>query len=266
MTVRAHSLLTLILILGTFALPAIAQEEDTGDEAETSPWSGSAGLSYVATSGNSDTSTFGAEFVMKREPTPWGLEVGATFMRAEDDGTRKAERYTARARGDRALSERWTYFVGLNGERDQFAGYDMRAFVETGATYAALNGPTHELTFEGGLTWTKEDFISCPNEEFSHCSDEAFPAGDSSDYAGAVLGLAYQWNISDDTFLSERLLGYPNFDDSDRWRLTSETAIQTSLSSVLAFKAGFLLRYENEPLPGVEDTDTTTTLSLVAKF
>ena len=41
-------------------------------EAPKDPWGFSLSFSYLATSGNSDTQTGGAEFVFKRKPTPRG--------------------------------------------------------------------------------------------------------------------------------------------------------------------------------------------------
>jgi len=61
-------LLFLILLLA--AAPVLAQE--TGDESEEEPnWKGSLGLSWMATSGNTDTSSFGLDFGLDRRPDPW---------------------------------------------------------------------------------------------------------------------------------------------------------------------------------------------------
>jgi putative salt-induced outer membrane protein YdiY len=98
----------------------------------------------------------------------------------------------------------------------------------------------------------------------------------SNDYVGGIAGLNYAWQISETAKLSEALVYLPNFDDSGDWRAVSETALQAAISSKLALKLGYLVRYDNEPaVAGVDadgaavyfdDTDTTTTVSVVWSF
>ncbi len=241
---RAHVFLAAALLAS--AVPVV------GDETAAPPpsWNGSLGLSFVATTGNSDTKTLGAEFSLKRDPSPWGWDFGASFMRADQNGETTAERYTARGRGERALSPRWSLFAGASGEKNTFAGYDLRTILEAGAEYAALKTPSHELSLDGGLTWTREDLV----------------AGPTDDYLGGILGLSYAWTIREGSSLTERLVYYPDFDTTSNWRATSETALQSSLSEVLALKVAYSVRYDNEPVAGYDDTDTTSTVSLVVSF
>jgi putative salt-induced outer membrane protein YdiY len=247
-TKRALLCVGLALVLG--AAPVLAHEEESEEQPEPT-WKSNIGLSYVATSGNSDTNTLGFDLLVERKPEPWGLEFLANFNRAEDSGDLTAERYFASGRAKRTLSERWEFFAGLSGEKDQFAGFDLRAVVESGVTYHALLGPKHLLSFDGGLTWTDEDRIA--------------PAEDVS-YFGGVAGLKYEWKISDTASLYERLLFYPNFDDSADWRLSSDTGLQVSMTSLLAVKLGYEVRYRNEPIDDLDSTDTTTKASLVFTF
>jgi putative salt-induced outer membrane protein len=219
-------------------------------EEPTGPWSGSAGLSYIATSGNSDTSSLGIEATVKRKLDPWGLEINALVFRAEKDGSKTAERAFARARGQRALSGSWDVFAGASVERDRFAGIDLRAVAEAGATYKALTGPEHELAFDAGVTFTKEERLNA--------KDRTFPGG--------LLGASYAYVLGEGAKLTERLMFYPNFDETDDWRLTSETAAQAALSRRFALKLAYLLRYDRVPPPGFSRTDTTTTASVVYSF
>lgn len=225
-------------------LPAVAT---LAQEAPADPLTASLGFSWLATSGNSDSSTLGLDFTLKRLPEPWGYEAAANALRAEEDGERTAERYGARGRASRALDERWSVFAGLSGERDRFAGVDLRAIAEGGVAWQAVKSTLHELSFDGGLTWTNEDMTATGTDSFF----------------GAVAGLAYAFKPREGTALTERVLVYPSLEDGDDWRLTSETAVQAALTGRLGLKVGFAVRRDNEPPPGFEKTDTTTTVSLV---
>lgn len=227
-------------------LGGIALAEEAGEEAAARNWESSVGLSYLATSGNSDTETLGVEFTYQRQPTPWGYSVQASYSRAEENSVTTTERTFLGIRGERRLNERWNIFAGVNGERDRFAGFDSRLIVESGGEWKALLGPTHTLSLDAGLTWTTEDRLS-----------------ETTDSVGGILGLAYKWKISETASLKQRLAYYPNFDESDDWRLTSETSLEASLTQRLAVKIGYLVRYDNLPVVGFDDTDTTAQVSLV---
>jgi putative salt-induced outer membrane protein len=230
-------------------LPMFAQEEAPA-EAPPDPWKGALGLSYVDTSGNSETSAFGLDFKVERLPEPWGLEITGLFNRASDAGETTAERYYLGGRAKRALSDRFDLFGGLSFEQDEFAGLDMRLLGEAGVVYKALLGPKHLLSFDAGLTYTDEDRLD--------------PSPDEA-WFGGVLGLAYEWKITDTTSFTERLLLYPNFEESSDYRLSSDTGIQTAISSLLALKFSYEYRYRNEPLlladgSVADSTDTTAIL------
>jgi putative salt-induced outer membrane protein YdiY len=144
------------------------------EEPPKSPWSGSLGLSFLSTTGNTDTRSFGAEFGLKRVSDPWGLEVTAKILGASKDGTKTAEDTYGSVRGMRAVSDRWSVYAAGSGERNTFAGFDLRAIIKDGATFKAIPGTIQELLLDGGLSWTKEEPASLP----------------SHSYTGAVLGLA----------------------------------------------------------------------------
>lgn len=244
-----------ILVLG--AAPIIAQEPEAAPPEPLCPcpppepppplWTGSLALSYLATTGNSETESIGLDTAWDRRPEPWGLAIRGLVQRAESDGEATAERYFASVRGLRALSDRLEIFAGLSHERDEFAGFDQRSIVETGALWRVLTGPVHELAFDAGLTWTTEDRLD----------------GTDDDWLGAIVGADWKWTITPTASLHERLVGYPNFDDSDDWRLVSETALEAALASSWALRVGYRVQRDNEPPPGFEKTDTSTAVSLV---
>ncbi len=237
------SAVVLAVILTTVG-PAMAQENNED------AWSGSFGLSLVATSGNSDTQTLGLDLAVKKQPDPWGWEATATYLKSEQDGDTTAERYGGALRGERKLSDRWALFSAVNAEHDAFAGYDLRGVLEVGASYSALLGPVHELSLDAGLSWTTEDLV----------------ASEDQDYMGGVFGLKYGWHPRKGTVVGQKLVWYPNFDQTSDWRLTSETTLQAAVSERLALKLGYQIRYDNEPVPGFDETDTTTTVSIVLGF
>ncbi|MGE0639786.1 MAG: YdiY family protein [Thermoanaerobaculia bacterium] len=241
-----------VLLSLLFCVPAAVAEETCPCPPPEPPpplWTGSAGLSYLQTSGNTDTESLGLTLNWKRQPTPWGIEISALANRADSDGERTAERYFAGVRGKRALGDRFELFAGLSWEQNEFAGFDARTILEAGGVWKALLGPTHELAFDLGLTWTSEDPVD----------------GESDDFLGAVAGALYVWKINDRASFRERLAFYPNFDVSDDWRLTSETSLDASIAAAWALRVSYRYERDNLPPPGFEKTDGSTAVSLVWK-
>ena len=226
----------------------LAEEPGPVAEAAEPAWDGSVSLSYLASSGNSDSETGGLELEMTRRPMPWGLEFKAQAHRAEEDSEPTAERYQAGLRGTRGLSERWDVFAGLSAEQDEFASIDLRTIVEAGAVYKAVPGPRHQLDLDFAITWTDEDRLA--------------PELDDS-WLGALFGASYEWAINDNASFSQDLRYYPNFDDAEDWRADSLTAVTAALNDHLALKLSHEIRYRNEPIGDNDDTDTTTRASLV---
>jgi putative salt-induced outer membrane protein len=231
------------------ALPALAQE--TEEEEKEPAWKGSLGLSWVATSGNTDTSSAGVDFAVERTPEPWGLSFTARGNTAQDSGVTTAENYFASGRALRNLGKRWEAFGGLQWSKDPFAGFDSQTVVSAGGTYLAVESNRHQLTFDFGLAYTWEDQIT-PVDEIA--------------YGGGIFGLAWEWKLGEKSKLTERLTYYPNFDDSADWRATSVTAIEAAINSWLALRFGYDVRYRNEPIGDADSTDATSTASVVFNF
>lgn len=241
---------------GVFAVAALtasppAKEPEPAAVAPPEPlWKGSVSLAYFATSGNAETGSLGSEVAFERRPVPWGFKIGADFARAEQNSEETAERYSGRFRAERLLDERWSLFGGLSGERDRFAGLDLRAVLELGATRRLLTGPVQTLSVDGGLTWTREDRS----------------AGGDDDALGALFAVDHAWQIRPSTGWTQRLAYFPSFADADDWRLTYKASLAANISRRLALKVGYELRYDHEPVPGFDDTDTTLSTSLVVTF
>ncbi|MCG6949478.1 MAG: DUF481 domain-containing protein [Acidobacteria bacterium] len=240
-------LMGLICALGSsFALA----DETTEEEVEPT-WKGALGLAWVATSGNTDTSTFGLDFELERKPEPWGLTFLVHGNRAEDNGEKTAENYLVSGRAVRSLSGRWEVFGGLAWARDPFAGFDSQTLATTGATYHAVKTERHQLSFDMGLSYTWEDRV---------------PPSEDVDFFGGILGLSWEWKLGESSKLVERLVLIPNFDDSDDWRVASDTAIEADVNQWLALRFGFGIRHRNQPIDDAESTDTTSKASVVFNF
>lgn len=251
------SLVCALAILVLSAAPAAAQEPPADAEAAEPNWELKLGLSYVATSGNSDTSSGGFDLGYTKEWEVWSLEAGANALRAEEEGETTAERYGAFVNGGRALTERLSLTAGLELLEDRFTGVDLRTVASLGLKQQWVDNDTWTFATTAALTWTQEELVDDPANPDADTSDDSF---------GALLKLAGSWQMSENAAATSKLTYYPNFDDSDDYRFDGEVGVQAALTSAWALKVAYQVRYDNLPVPGFDTTDTTTTASLVLKL
>ncbi|MCH9651046.1 MAG: DUF481 domain-containing protein [Deltaproteobacteria bacterium] len=234
--------------------PNLLAHDPEAEEVEAAPepdWDFELGLSYLATTGNSDTSSGGLNALYKKDWEPWSFEASAFFLRAEDSGSTTAERYGASLLGARAINANWALTAGLTGERDLFSGIDFRSVVSAGVKWLIVDSESWVFNATGALTWTNEDL-----------------GGDlgSDDYIGALFGLNSKWVLSANSEAFTNLLYFPNFDNSDDYRFEGEAGLRANLNTRLALQLTYGVRYDNVPVPGFEKTDTVSTASIVVKL
>lgn len=239
---HAVAAIACVVALGAVAGPAGAADPEP-------LWDLKVGLSYVATSGNTDTSTAGASVDYNRRFALWSLTAFAAAINATKDAETTAERYAIGARAAYPVSGRLSLAGGVKGEKDRFAGYDVRTIADAGVEYVFLADDPFTVTGLAGATWTYEDT----------------PTAGSDSWLGAMAGVKASWKISDSADAVGQAIFYPNLDTSKDWRLEANLGVQATLTDLLSLKVGWELRYDNQPVPGFTKTDTVTLVSLVLK-
>jgi putative salt-induced outer membrane protein len=215
-------------------------------------WSDQAELSYVETGGNSDTATlsFKNELIIEFSDRLAGIwKLGA--LSSHNDGIRNAESYFTELRGDYLLTERWYAYLNAGWAKDTFAGLDSRIYAGPGAGYKLLAGPRHFLAAEMGLNYTTEEYTDDTEEDF---------------IAGRLFG-KYEFAFNETNNFSQSLEYLHNFDESDDYKIISESAVTSALSTNYSLKVSYTVKYDHMPVPAsLDDTDTILAAALVANF
>ncbi len=214
------------------------------------PWQVQLGASFVGTSGNSSTSSTGADFSFRRTWPVWEFTAMANAVRASDRGVVSASRWLGTVRGKRALSDLVGFTAGWRAERDRFAGLSFRSVLDGGLTWALLRQPLWTIDGITAATWNHESRL----------------AGANLDDPGALLQALSRVILSKTATTTQRFTFYPDLRSSSEYRSEAELAVQGTLTGKLALKVGYLWRYANQPVPGFLKTDQTMTASLVLTF
>jgi len=248
MTARQIRLLTILTVF--YAGPAFAQAPPNAPKEPPPLWDLQLGASFVGTSGNSDTASTGADFAAHRRGEVWKLETTATAVHTSDKGDTTAERYIGAVRVNRALNPTIGLSSGEKAEHDRFAGIDFRNIADVGLSWALVRQTTWTLDGVTGIAWNHESRTVGENLD---------------DPVGLFQVLSrIPFGSSGDT--TQRLTIYPDFRTSSAYRTEVELTAQAAMTGHLALKIGYLLRYSNDPVPGFQKTDNTTTASVVFRW
>ena len=237
------------LILTAALVPSVAWAQDeappsvqfTGD------------LGFVNTAGNSEVTTLNlGERLTYTGAAGWVLGEFFNVIYGETDGEESTSLWKAGVRVDREITPRLSLF-GLGGwERNKFAGISRRFEEALGLAYKVLTGEKSFLDFEAGVSL---------NQQRSTLAGVA----ENNFVAGRAAGL-YRYTFSESAFLTQLVEFLPNLEESDDYRLNTETALVAALSKQIALKLGYVVRYDNLPEPGFKETDRLFTSGIQVNF
>lgn len=241
------------VLIGLSASLSFAQDPAAAPATPPPPaWTGAAQVSFLSTSGNTDTSVLGVGGEARyKGASPWSIGAKSALNRGSVAGKENLRNITATLRAGRALSDRTELFVESGYAEDTYAGIDSRVGGEAGiARKLSLTEP-HLLSVEGGLG-------------FAH--EVRLPKKTANDFATARAGLAYKYVISKTADFQNQSNLTLNLSESKDWRWTNVAALTAALSSRFSIKVSHTLSRLNTPPSGKKKSDTAVAAALVAKF
>ncbi len=208
---------------------------------------GDVDLGYVASSGNSESESlsFASKLKWATGELSNVLELEA-FSGSQDNKT-SAEKYFLAYQLNKALNEQHSAFFRVDYNDDRFSGYDYQLTSSAGWSAKWTMPETHKLVSELGLGY-----------RFSE-----FDTGTSDEEAILRLAANYGYQVSETTDF-EQSLSADIGEDSTISKASS--SIRVAISDALALKVALNFKHYSDPVPGTEDLDRETTVSLAYKF
>lgn len=240
----------------TLALPAHAQ-----DDAAPNGWSGEGSLSAGTTTGNTETTDIGLGVDVAREINIWTIGLKATADYGETDGLETKNRIFLGANLDRQINDRLFGFGQLSYERDEFSGFESRAFIGGGLGYEVLTGDATQWTVRGG-PGLKIDEIEAVLDTTTVPANVLTPAMTEESFSAiAQSNFAHAFN-ENVAFTNDTTVVYAETST----QIGNVSAFTATLTNALSARVSFEVRHETDPVPGFEDTDTISRVSLVYGF
>lgn len=239
----------------TLALPVHAQ-----DAAENG-WSGEGSLSAGVTTGNTETTDLGLGVDVARVMDVWTIGLQASADYGETDGAETKNRVFLGTNLDRQINDRLFGFGQLSYERDEFSGFESRAFIGAGLGYEVLNGDVTQWTVRGGPGLKIDeieavlDTTTVPATVISEATtEESFGATAQSNFA-------HQFN-DNVAFTNDTSVLYAETST----QVGNIAALTATLTDTLSARVSFEVRHDTDPVQGFESTDTISRVSLVYGF
>lgn len=235
-TILASSL----LLLSSAALAA--------DDAPASPWSGSAELGFINTSGNTDTQSTNGGFALKHKGEKWDKAVKISALTSKENNTTSKEKYNGEVKFDRNFSERSYLVINGTQERDRFNGFEYQTTASVGYGYRAIKEEDMNLALEAAPGYSR---------------DKQKESGDISEDAILRLGLNFDWAITDGVSFIEEFTADIGEDNST---YKSETGLKSKIIGALATKITYKVKYVEEVPDENKNTDRELAITFVYSF
>ncbi len=230
----------LFALLALAAQPSIAQEEE-------GPWSGSASFGFLSTSGNTENSSLNSGFELGYTTGDWSHRLNTIAIYANENNVTTAEAYEAAFKTEWQINDASYLFGRLRWRKDRFSSFDTQFSQAIGYGYRVIDTEIHHLNAEVGAGMRQSDLVD----------------GTSEEEFITRAGLEYEWTLSE-TATFEQVLGVEAGDTNTY--MESVTSLSARLLGDLALVASYTVKHNTDVVPGTEETDTYTALTLEYRF
>jgi putative salt-induced outer membrane protein len=208
-------------------------------------WSGKAELGGSFATGNSDNQSVNAAAVVKYVRGPWSDELGFSGNYGSSDGQTTAQRWEVRGQSNYDFTPKTYWFGAGRYDDDRFSAYDYQGSLATGLGYRFINTDKTRFWVQGG-----------PGYRVSKERD----TGDTIDGLIFRGDLGFEQQLTGNTRIVERFLIETG---SDNTYLQNNLGLEVMMSGALGLRIGYEVRYNTDVPPGIEKTDTLTTIGLL---
>jgi putative salt-induced outer membrane protein YdiY len=184
-----------------------------------------------------------------------------------------AENLQGKLRYDRYLTDDLTAFMMVTGRTDRFQGVLFRMNLDPGVKYLFVNQNTTSLWGEAGYDFQydtrREDSRQKLDDNgkplFDTAGNPVLVDKTATDHS-ARLYAGYKYAFSSDVTFKAGAEYLQSVVKSTQWRMNFDALVAAKLRGGLALGVGFSARYDHAPLPGKEELDTATNVSLIYSF
>jgi hypothetical protein len=183
------------------------------------------------------------------------------------------ENLQARLRYERFIADRASFFGIVTGRHDRFQGLDFRLNLDPGFKYILATDSAFSIWAEAGYDFQYDIRRDAALGEVDANGKPVLDANGqqvllsktASDHSSRLF-FGYRHAFNKEVTLSTGVEYLQSFVDGDRYRVNFDALFAAKVAGGFAVGLGFSARYDHAPLPGKEDLDTSTTMSLIYAY
>lgn len=241
-----------LLVIGTILVTFEAQAQPSpaagaGTAAKADPWLMKAALGFLATSGNTESTSLNSAFTVAYDAGNWIHALDASAINSSENENTTAEAYGLGWKSEYNLTKSDFLFVRVNWRKDRFSGYEQQLSETLGYGRRLIDTGTHVLDAEIGAGARQAELSDGTME------DEFIQRG----------GLSYLWKFSETAEFSQTFA--VEVGPENTW-LESVSAVKAKLVSDLALVASYTVKNNSTVPVGRENTDRFTAISVEYSF
>ncbi|MBL8981495.1 MAG: DUF481 domain-containing protein [Gemmatimonadetes bacterium] len=230
-----------LILLGMTAVATAANAQDAPKPREFT-----ADLGFVSTTGNTEVTTFnlGEKLILRAGKWEHKQQFGA--VNSAQDGKQTSNLLFTNWRSDYGLGKRLALFG--------FVGYDRNTFAGISRRFEEAAGVAAKLVTRDSDTWTFEVGVAMNQQRATD--------GTTLNFASVRSGTFWKHHFSKAAYFSQGVEFLPSLEDSEDYRMNTETAFVAPISTHISMKAGYVIRYDNLPEQGRKASDRIFTTGL----
>jgi putative salt-induced outer membrane protein len=218
--------------------------------------------------GNSRTiaATAAADYFLRRGPSQFTLMLAFNYGRsapaADEPSATTVENYQARVRYDYFFSGALAGFLSTSARKDRFQGLDLRLNIDPGLAYYFIDEKGHRLWAELGYDL---QYDARTDEAVAAAALDMDPENDDDSEVrhNVRLFAGYDNQLSETLKFNAGLEYLQNVEASKNMRLNADTGLTSQINTNFSVAFTLSLKFDNNPVPGVEKTDVISALNLV---
>jgi putative salt-induced outer membrane protein len=212
------------------------------------PLTGQVALGYVATSGNTESTSTNGTFGLQYARPVWSHDVKLAAIGATTDNVTTAEAYAAGYKARRAFEGSKSYlFTALDWRKNRFSSYEEELSETVGYGRRLVENGPHTLNGEIGIGARQAQLIDGTEED-----------------EGIIRGsLEYEWKFTDTTGFKQSLL-IQSGDSNTSTEAISE--LRARLVGNIGMVLSYRVKHNSHVVLGTEPTDRFTSIQLEYAF
>lgn len=220
----------------------------------------------LASAGNSRSiaATSAGKFRMRRGSDQVGAGIAANYAESavnKGEGLQTTvENFQGKVRYDRFLAGSFAVFGSVSARHDRFQGLELRINLDPGLGYYFIDEDKQQLWFEGGYDF-QHDIRR--DDAISEAYAQGYYLGKTNDRHSVRGFVGYSSELNESVKVSTGLEYLQGFNPATNYRLNWDGAVTSAVGKGFSIATAVSVRYDHNPIPGVENTDIVTSISLV---